>query len=181
MKRLHIVGGKNQGKTKLTVDLVEEFTRRGLCVGTIKHTHHRHELDVPGKDSHQHRMAGAAVVGIVSPALSAVYLPIAAGTTDTDSYVKLAPMFGTCDLVLVEGDSQTSAPKIEVWRACLNTAPLAQKDAGVLAVISDDRIDVAQPVLPRSDVAGLAAWLLQQPWSPCRSSDVARVETSADG
>ena len=46
MKRLHIIGGKNHGKTTLVVELVEEFTRRGMTVGTIKHTHHQHELDV---------------------------------------------------------------------------------------------------------------------------------------
>ncbi|MCA9266810.1 MAG: molybdopterin-guanine dinucleotide biosynthesis protein B, partial [Planctomycetales bacterium] len=66
MKRLHLIGRKNHGKTRLIVDLVEELTSRGLRVGTIKHTHHRHELDTPGKDSYQHRTAGAAVVGILS-------------------------------------------------------------------------------------------------------------------
>ena len=52
MKRLHIVGGKNHGKTTLIMELVKELNRRGQTVGTIKHTHHQHELDVPGKDSY---------------------------------------------------------------------------------------------------------------------------------
>jgi molybdopterin-guanine dinucleotide biosynthesis protein MobB len=60
VKRLHIIGGKNHGKTMLVVELVQEFARRGIPVGTIKHTHHHHEVDVPGKDSHRHRLAGAA-------------------------------------------------------------------------------------------------------------------------
>ena len=62
MHRLHIIGGKNHGKTTLIVELVQELTKRNLRVGTIKHTHHRHELDVPGKDSYRHRLAGAEVV-----------------------------------------------------------------------------------------------------------------------
>jgi molybdopterin-guanine dinucleotide biosynthesis protein MobB len=73
MKRLHVIGGKNHGKTTLVVELVKEFSRRGISVGTIKHTHHQHELDVPGKDSYRHRMAGAAAVGILSPSMSALF------------------------------------------------------------------------------------------------------------
>jgi hypothetical protein len=32
MKRLHIIGGKNHGKTTLVVELVKELTRRGVSV-----------------------------------------------------------------------------------------------------------------------------------------------------
>jgi len=75
MKRFHIVGRKNSGKTTLVADLVTQLATRGLRVATIKHTHHRHELDTPGKDSWQHRHAGAAVVGILSRGLTAVFIP----------------------------------------------------------------------------------------------------------
>ena len=61
MKRVHILGRKNHGKTTLVVELVEYLTARGMHVGTIKHTHHAHELDTPGKDSHRHGEAGASV------------------------------------------------------------------------------------------------------------------------
>ncbi len=73
--RLHIIGRKNAGKTTLVVELIERLTGRGLVVGSIKHTHHRHELDVPGKDSYRHREAGAAPVAIVSPGMTAVFRP----------------------------------------------------------------------------------------------------------
>jgi len=76
MRRLHIVGRKNSGKTTFIVELVRYFTSSGLRIGTIKHTHHQHELDTPGKDSHRHREAGAQVVGILSRAMSAVFLPL---------------------------------------------------------------------------------------------------------
>ncbi|MEO2032331.1 MAG: molybdopterin-guanine dinucleotide biosynthesis protein B, partial [Planctomycetaceae bacterium] len=61
-KRIHIVGRKNSGKTGLIVELVSFLTDLGYCVGTIKHTHHDHELDTPGKDSYRHCAAGAKVV-----------------------------------------------------------------------------------------------------------------------
>ena len=60
MKRVHVIGGKNHGKTTLIMDLIRELTARGLQVGTIKHTHHKHELDIPGKDSYRHRESGAS-------------------------------------------------------------------------------------------------------------------------
>jgi molybdopterin-guanine dinucleotide biosynthesis protein MobB len=159
MNRIHIVGGKNHGKTRLVVELVEEFTRQGLRVGTVKHTHHRHELDTPGKDSHRHRTAGAAVVGILSQSMSAVFLPVEPDHDGVDRYDALAPLFAGCDIVLVEGDSQSPAPKVEVYRAIRQTPPLARADASILAVVTDDSPDVPMPILPRSDVPRLASWL----------------------
>jgi molybdopterin-guanine dinucleotide biosynthesis protein MobB len=40
-----IAGWKKSGKTTLTVRLVEEFTRRGLAVATVKHAHHNFQID----------------------------------------------------------------------------------------------------------------------------------------
>jgi molybdopterin-guanine dinucleotide biosynthesis protein MobB len=160
MKRLHIVGRKNSGKTALIVELVRELTGRGVKVGTIKHTHHRHELDVPGKDSYQHRAAGAAVVGILSPAMSAIFIPTwEAHPAKQNRYEMFASMFAQCELVLVEGDSQTAAPKIEVWRKEAATPPLANDDTSILAVVTNDPLSVAMEVLPRSDVVGLTTWI----------------------
>lgn len=161
MNRIHVIGRKNHGKTQLVVELVAEFSARGLRVGTIKHTHHRHELDTPGKDSHRHRTAGAAAVGVLSPSMSAVFLPAEKRPAAAeDRYAALAPSLAQCDLVLVEGDSLTNSPKIEVWRRELNTAPMAQHDNSILAVVSDDPVEVSMRVLSRSDVVSLADWIL---------------------
>jgi molybdopterin-guanine dinucleotide biosynthesis protein MobB len=118
LKRIHIIGGKNHGKTTLIEELVRELTEQGMRIGTIKHTHHQHELDTPGKDSHRHREAGSAVVGICTRAMNAVFWPPeseddAIGEADCDvrKYAMFAPVFEACDLVLVEGDSRTSATK----------------------------------------------------------------------
>lgn len=155
MNRLHILGRKNHGKTTLLVALVEELTRHGLKVGAIKHTHHSHELDTPGKDSHRHRMAGAAVVGILSRDLTAIYQPVRRETA-ADPYAPFAASMDDCDLVLVEGDTQATAPKIEVWRAEIGGVPLAKSDESILAVVSDDHVDCSQPIWPRSDISTLA-------------------------
>ncbi|HSH41457.1 MAG TPA: molybdopterin-guanine dinucleotide biosynthesis protein B [Arenicellales bacterium] len=160
MKRVHIVGGKNHGKTGLVTDLIREFDGRGLRVGTIKYTHHQHELDTPGKDSHRHREAGATVVGVMSRSLDAVFLPERGALPAPQRYAGITPMFEDCDLVVVEGDRLTDAAKIEVWRAAAGTRPLATDDPAILAVVTDDPVDIQVPRLPRSDVSTVADWLL---------------------
>ena len=162
MRRIHIVGRKNSGKTTLVTDLVAEFTRHGLRVGTIKHTHHQHELDTPGKDSHRHREAGAAAVGILSRSLSAVFWPSQEITPrqSDQRYERFAPLFSDCDLVLVEGDTHTSGCKIEVWRAAVDTPPLAESVSGIHAIITDDDPQADLPTWSRSDLATLAKKLM---------------------
>ena len=90
MRRIHIVGRRNHGKTALIVDLLGEFRRRGIQVGSIKHSAHRHELDPPGKDSYRHREAGANPAGIISCNLMAVFVP---RSPSDDCYARLDPMF----------------------------------------------------------------------------------------
>jgi molybdopterin-guanine dinucleotide biosynthesis protein B len=161
MKRLHLIGRKNHGKTTLVVELVEELTRRGVVVGTIKHTHHQHELDVQGKDSHRHRSAGAAAVGVLSRGLNAIFIPVQeSDDPDVDRYAVFAPTFAACDLVLIEGDSQTDSPKIEVWRSEVSDTPLAESDSSIRAIVTDDPINIETPILARSDLSGLADWVL---------------------
>jgi molybdopterin-guanine dinucleotide biosynthesis protein B len=161
VRRVHIVGRKNSGKTTLIVDLVAHFTSRGLSVGTIKHTHHRHELDTPGKDSFRHRSAGAAAVGVLSPGMSAVFIPAAGTERGEDRYRALASLWAGCDLVLVEGDLGTTAAKIEVWRAALGAPPYAAEHGSIRAVVSDDAVDVPVPRWPRAELAFVADRLLE--------------------
>ena len=165
MKRIHIVGHKNSGKTTLVVDLVKEFSLRGYRVGTIKHTHHDHELDTPGKDSHRHRQAGSEAVGILTQGMNAIFWPQQGGKTG-EKYSQFDAMMKQLDVVLVEGDSQTTAAKIEVYRTanskdvkevCIE--PLARTDRSILALVSDDSLDIDTPLWKRSDVGGIVTKL----------------------
>ncbi len=163
MKRIHIIGGKNHGKTTLVTELVQELSSRGYRVGTIKHTHHQHELDSPGKDSHKHREAGAAVVGILTRSLNAIFWQpdSAEFATPDDRYEAFAPTFADCQLTLVEGDTQTDTPKIEVWRESLGSEPLAKTDPSIQAVVTHDEIEgIDTPIWPRADVAAVAEKIL---------------------
>jgi molybdopterin-guanine dinucleotide biosynthesis protein B len=157
MKRVHIVGRKNHGKTALILDLIAELSRRGLRLGTIKHSGHAHELDTPGKDSFRQRRAGASPAAVVTRDLMAVYLDC---PEKVDLYDRLAPLFVSCDLVLVEGDVDASDVKLEVWREAVGGPCLAAERSDIAAVVTDDRPVVSVPVWPRSDVAQVAGRLL---------------------
>jgi molybdopterin-guanine dinucleotide biosynthesis adapter protein len=159
MKLVHIIGRQDHGKTTLVRGLIAEIARRGVRVGSIKHSSHAHELDAPGKDSHAHRAAGANPAAIMAANLTAIYVEPAPGE---DMYARIAPIFSACDLVLVEGDPAGPGAKIEVWRAGQGTAPLALERGGVAAIVTDDLVDagVAKKVLKRSDLPSIADFVL---------------------
>lgn len=159
MKRLHLVGQKNAGKTTLLLELVSLLTASGYKVGTIKHTRHHHELDVPGKDSQRHRTAGGNPAAILSAGLTAVFFK---DDSPTDRYAALASIYSQCDLVLVEGDRDTTAPKVEVWRAVVGKLPYAAEDSSIHAIISDDPlpVELSKPVWPRTDLNAIAKQIL---------------------
>ncbi len=162
MKRVHIVGRKNHGKTRLVTELVRHLCGRGWRVGTIKHTHHQHELDSPGKDSWQHRQSGSIRVGVLSHQLSAVFLPVSSGANSEDRYQEIAPLYSECDLVIVEGNLAATAPKIEVWREELGTDPIYPADLGVEVVVTEASLTLSPPrftLLPTA-IESLADWVL---------------------
>ena len=152
LKRIHIVGQKNSGKTTLIVELVSELTRRGYRVGTIKHTHHNHELDTPGKDSHRHREAGSAAVGVLSKGMNAIFWPQSTDQSKTETYEQFDSMMDQCDIVFVEGDSQTRSHKIEVFRATNSDQPMAALDPTIHAVVTDDSVTIGTPIWKRSEL-----------------------------
>lgn len=162
--RIHLVGRKNSGKTTLLCELLQELNARQLKVASIKHTHHHHELDTPGKDSHRHREAGAAAVGILSPQMTAVFMPNIREASDIcreGRYKPFETAFSTCDLILVEGDLQTSAPRLEVWRSAVVELPYAAGDTGITAVVTDDDSpSIEVPLLPRNNIAKIADFVL---------------------
>jgi len=158
MRRVHVVGARDSGKTKLIVEVVEELRLRSLRVGTIKHTPHLKVLDRPGSDSYRHRAAGAEPSAIITPDASAIYQR----TSRLDAYAALENEFEKCDVVIVEGDDDARAPKIEIWSAQGDAPPLATRDEYVLAIVCDSPTHAAQlvsehvAVLARGNVPAIA-------------------------
>jgi molybdopterin-guanine dinucleotide biosynthesis adapter protein len=151
MRIIGIAGWSGSGKTTLLAKLVPLLIARGLKVSTVKHAHHRFDLDVPGKDSHTHRMAGATEV-LISSANRWALMHELRGSPEpplSDLLRKLSAV----DLVLVEGFKHESHPKLEVHREANGTPLLALEDGQVVAVASDTALpQVRVPVLPLDDL-----------------------------
>lgn len=155
MKILGIVGWSGSGKTTLIIKLIPELNRRGLKIATLKHAHHHFDVDKPGKDSYEHRKAGASEV-IVSSALRWAQMhEVGDGTEATlaDLLKRLSP----CDVVLVEGFKTDRHPKLEVFRQETQKTPLYPGDDRIVAVASDRSLpDAGVPVVDLNNVAAVA-------------------------
>jgi molybdopterin-guanine dinucleotide biosynthesis protein B len=152
-----IAGWSNAGKTTLIEKLTQHFAGQGLRVATIKHTHHKFDIDAPTSDTARHRAAGAAETAIVSGSRVAVIEEIeSAGEPALET---VAARLNPADIILVEGYKSASIPKIEVRRAAV--APeklLAAHDPLVLAIAADYEVDAhGKPVFNLDDIAGIAA------------------------
>jgi len=159
MKVFGLVGWSGSGKTTLMVRLLPELIGRGLMVSTMKHTHHNFDIDRKGKDSYEHRVAGACEVLLASSARWALLHEVrAAPEPDMDALIAhMTPV----DLVLIEGFKRHRHPKLEVFRPSVGQPPLWPDDASVRAVASDEPLsDVTLPVLDLDDVAGVADFIL---------------------
>lgn len=153
-----LAGWSGAGKTTLMVKLLPCLIGQGLSVSTLKHAHHRFDVDVPGKDSWQHRQAGAQQVMVASGARWALMTELR--TAREPTLPELVARMDPADLIIVEGFKRDAHPKIEVHRAA-NAKPWMRPDMpGIVAVASD----VSPPYdLPRAhldDIAAIAALVL---------------------
>ncbi len=156
MKVLGVSGWSGSGKTVLITRLIPLLTARGLSVATIKHAHHAFDIDLPGKDSYEHRTAGAGEV-IISSARRLAQIQELRGAPEprlADLLRRLSP----CDLVLVEGFKGEAHPKLEVFRSATGRSPLHPTDASVVAIASDDAFpEAGLPWAHIDDIDGIGA------------------------
>ncbi len=108
MKIVSIVGKKNTGKTSLTVKVIEELTKRGYNVASIKHSHHSIEMDKENTDTWKHKQAGAnLVVGVGSTTFFN-----ARKEMDLNRILFLIKHMDEFDFVIIEGFKSYNYPKI---------------------------------------------------------------------
>jgi molybdopterin-guanine dinucleotide biosynthesis protein B len=154
------IGHSNAGKTTFVEKLIPELTRRGRRVATIKHAHHKVELDTEGKDSWRYKRAGAAMSMLVTTSA----LQLVADAAERREPSQLAGRFlGEADVVLAEGFSHADGPKIEVLRRASGKPPRCAVGDGLIAIVTD--CDEVYPELPHfalDDAAGVADFLLRR-------------------
>lgn len=134
-RALGIAGWSGSGKTTLVERLIPELRARGLSVSTLKHAHHRFDVDVRGKDSWRHRAAGAREVLVVSDRRLALMRELDEG--EAPPLEALLDLMAPVDLVLVEGYKSLPIPKIEVWRPAVGKPRLAPGDPHIVALVTD--------------------------------------------
>jgi molybdopterin-guanine dinucleotide biosynthesis protein B len=156
---LAVVGSSGSGKTTLICKLVEELTRRGRRVATVKHHPGEFKIDREGKDTFRHRAAGAVQVMISSPRQLALI-------RNVQREISLDEIADTlvveADLLLAEGYKEAPIPKIEVFRKEQPEAWLVcGGDPRCQAIISDTPLTIDKPVLDLNN-AGLVADFIEE-------------------
>jgi molybdopterin-guanine dinucleotide biosynthesis protein MobB len=158
MRVFGLAGWSGSGKTTLLAALIPELVSRGITVSTIKHAHHKFDIDQPGKDSWVHRQAGASEVMVASSRRFALMRELrdAPEPSLNELVARMAPV----DLLLIEGFKHEPHPKLEVHRPSVGKPFLYPDDPHIVAIASDVALAAPLPVLPLADVAAIADFIL---------------------
>ena len=159
MKMFGLIGWQDSGKTTLMVKLIPEIIGRGYTVSSMKHTHHSFDIDKPGKDSFEHRRAGAGEVLVASGKRWALMHEL--DDQDEPTMDELVKLMTPVDLLLVEGFKRDHHVKMEVHRSATGKPSLCENDPTVVAVASDKalpHLDI--PVLDINDVSAISDFVI---------------------
>jgi len=160
MKIFGLAGWSGSGKTTLMVRLLPELVGRGISVSTVKHAHHSFEIDRPGKDSYEHRVAGATEVMVTGGLRWALMHEIRdqAEPSVADLMRHMTPV----DLLLIEGFKSHTHPKLEVHRPATGRPLLCSNDPNIVAVASDAELEGLDiPQLDLNDVRVIADFIAE--------------------
>lgn len=163
---INIVAARSgTGKTTLIEKLLPELAGLGLRVAALKGNIHHYDLDLPGKDTWRYVQAGAEVAGMLTPEK---YILI--GQARASGGLSAAgDLLRDLDLLLIEGDKQSSNPKIEVVREAVHPSPAVHNN--VIAVATDiTGLEAAVPVFSLQDYRGLARFIYER----CLAAGAAR-------
>jgi molybdopterin-guanine dinucleotide biosynthesis protein B len=161
MRIFGIAGWSGSGKTTLMKGLIPTLIDRGLAVSSLKHAHHAFDIDVPGKDSYEHRKAGAREVMISSANRWALMHELQGADEPPlgDLIARMSPV----DLLLVEGFKWESHSKLEVHRPSVGKPLLQPDDPNIVAVASDTKLnDLSVPLLDLSDIPAIADFIIRR-------------------
>ena len=158
MRVLGLAGWSGSGKTTLVCKLIPVLVQRGLRVSTMKHAHHSFDVDKPGKDSYEHRAAGATEV-MISSANRWALMHENRSVPEAD--------VETLKTHMTEVDFKRERhEKIEVHRPSLGHPLLAASDPHIVAIASDAPVPEATslngglPVIDLNDVDALADFVI---------------------
>jgi molybdopterin-guanine dinucleotide biosynthesis protein B len=155
--------GNCRGKAELIHRLIAQLQLQGLSVSTIKRVSDDVDLDRPGKDSYQQRLAGAQEVVMANSFRLAILqeYQLPRDEPDVDTLIdRLTPV----DLVLLEGFHLSAYPKLEVINGGQDRRPHYRDDPTVIAVTTvgtgiPETSHESPICLKNGDIAALAAFV----------------------
>jgi molybdopterin-guanine dinucleotide biosynthesis protein B len=159
MRVIGLAGWSGAGKTTLLTKAIPMLVRQGLRVSTLKHAHHGFDIDHPGKDSYEHRHAGATEVLVASGRRWALMheLRLEPEPGLAELVRKLSPV----DLLIVEGFKRDPHPKLEVHRGA-NGKPFLHPDNPTIVAVATDQPDLVtdRPAFHLDDIDRIVPLLL---------------------
>lgn len=160
VRLLAISAWSGTGKTTLLEQVIPLLKTQGIRSGLIKHTHHQMDIDTPGKDSYLLRKAGADQVIVASNQRWALMVE---SPNKPLSLVQLASQMdsSTLDLVLVEGFKDEPVPKIALWRRGVKGEIKDLLDQYVIAVATDEDMELNLPILDINQPMQVADFIVQ--------------------
>ena len=151
MKLFGLIGLDANSRRSVLVRLVDALAKRQIKVATLHEAPPGFDPDRPGKDSYEHRKAGAFEVLLMAPHISA--LMHENGQRPPPSAEDLARAMPEAELVLIDGFENQAHPKVRVG----SLAGEVRCDASVIASIDAAQLDIealADLVLARAKEVG---------------------------
>ena len=158
-----LAGWSGSGKTTLCTKIIESFTKIGITVGTLKHAHHKFDIDKPGKDSYNLRKSGARPMVISSKERFAL---IQENDNEEKNLFEMLEIFtknpiNKCELILIEGYKNEFIKKLEVFRFDIGKPFLYPNDQNIFAIASDKKIEVPIPSLDINNISDICELLMK--------------------
>lgn len=158
---ISFIANSGTGKTTLLEKVIKHLKGLGYKVGVVKHDAHSFDIDHPGKDSYRLTAAGADTMVLCSPEK----LAMVKKHTEAPGIEELLKLyFNDVDIVLTEGFKRSSIPKIELHRRERSSTLLcrgSEYDPTLIAVASDESLDLDVPVLDLNDAEMVAAFIVR--------------------
>ena len=160
-----LAGWSGSGKTTLSTKLIGNFTKIGINVGTLKHAHHKFDIDKPGKDSYNLRKAGARPMVISSKERFALIQEN--NQNDEKSLFEMLEIFSKhpinkCDIIIVEGYKNEAIPKLEVHRPVVGKPLLFQDDKNIFAIALEGYLETTIPSFDLNNINSITDFLIDK-------------------